>query len=1059
MKRLLLIVLALITTQMVFAQKPQPGVFTPIHLPKYASHSGTNALPTVFRARLMNLAPNTSYKFYVRIIRISDTSSTSTTGLGSSVFIDSSGKNWRFISAPSLTTAGSHDTLTTDFAGTYEGWFAFYPSTNAAFAEGNNVYPYIHMQAIAAGAGVEKYYIEDSLVCLALSTSSGATKASAIFGRSAAAPKSIVALYDNIQGTGRPEAITYVDGSTVNIGFSRTPAFYTDSVRALNGRWGAMIPNDLPNGIRRVSSYSLKSSNAVYSNIDSNGIWGWGSPDINTTDPRNGLTPLRLTTEECALVPTDIQFWARNSSVNENVGTTRLFVRRRYANDMDASAEIFYVGGTADTGATKDFSFNAPRRIVFKPGYTRFDTTIVTIHDDNEVEGNEVATISLRDPINASIGLERTHSLTIVDNDIAFISFDPVYRQVRENAGRADIKVKIDKAVSTPISVRVLVKSKGDSTFIPGEFRLGSTNTDTLISIGKTTGPDSVMFFARIIDDTDVDPNDTVVLALRIIGSTAATRGDSLMTIVVLDNDRPPVYSFSRSTATVTEKAGNLRIRINVQGRNDLNSDFIFRFNQALSTATAGSDFTMNPLARIITVTPSDPDSVIVSLPIIDDELFEQPETMVFTLSSLTNSSIGKPDTLRVTLLSDDLPVYKIRQVTTENANGVADSIGRRGRIYGIVHGGNLRTSGLEFTVIDTTGGIKVLNTGTTFGYNVAEGDSVMVQGFIGQVAGQTVIQNLDTVRRISGSGFVRQPANVTSALGEQHESRIIRLRNVTLVNPADWPSTALAANTSKTFEVFDGTRNYTVYIDAETNVDGTAAPSTYFNLSGIGAQFDNTSPFTGNYAIVPRYTADVQNLNFPVLNFNPVSGECSETDDSSVLITIQIANPTVPVQFQIAVKGGTATPNADFNFNGRNVNLPAGVSSFSFKIQMFDDNLSEGQETLILAIRNNNYGTEIGTDSIYTLTIHDNEANSTKDFFAGSLNIHPNPASDQVVFSAAEAVNRILVLDLNGRVVQQLQSRGNTGVIDVKGMSPGVYLLRAETHDGRWYSGKVNVR
>jgi len=1059
MKKIILLALTVLALAGLRAQKPVAGVFMPMNVPQYmSSNANAHTVPVVFRARIGNLLPNTQYKYYVRAMRWSDTSSTTVAGLGNCLFIDSSGQ-WRNPGTTlSLTAAGQHDTLTTDIGGSYEGWFAFYRSTNAAFAAGNVVLPYIQLQAIAAGAGVEKYYADEEITCLTMDTAAGSTKASAIFGISAAAPKSIVGLYDNIDGRGRPLSMTFVESSGFSI-TSGISAFYNDSVQGKNGRWGSIIPNDLSNGVRRVTSFDLKSGNAVYSNIDSNGTWGWGSTAISTINPRSGLKPIRLTTEECALVPTDFQFSLRSSTVGENAGSTNLLVRRRYANDYSSSVTIFYVGGTASHGSSGDINFTSPRTMTFAPGYTAFDTTRVTINDDNSVEGQEVATISLRDPVRASIGLERTHSLFITDNDQALISFVPNRVTVRENAGRAAITIKMDKAIATPASVRVLVKSKGDSTFIPAEFRLGSTNTDTTVNVGKTTGPDSVVFFARILDDTDVDQNDTIVLALRINGSSGATRGDSLLTIVVTDNDRPPVYSFSRRTATVNEKDGNMRIRINVNGRNDLNSDFVFRYNAAISTATAGSDFTMNPLARIITVTPSDPDSVIIQLPIIDDDLSEAPERLIFTISSLTNSTIGKPDTLTVTMLSDDLPAYRIRQISRVNSNGVNDSVNVRCRVFGVVHGVNLRSSGLQFTVIDTSGGIQAISTGSNFGYTVREGDSVMVQGRVGQINGMTVLQTLDTVRRLSTTGFVRSPLNVSTALGETNESRIIRLRNVKLVDPASWPTTALAANSTKTLAVTDGTRTWDVIIDAETNVDGSAAPSTFFNISGIGFQDDNSSPFISGYALVPRYTGDVQNLTFPVLSFVPNAGASSEVDDSSLLITVNIANPNAQVQFELAIKGGTATPNADFNMANRTVVVPAGRSSYTFKVDLFDDNLSEGNETILLALRKPIWGIEVGTDSIYTLTLIDNEANSVNKLNAGTLRVYPNPASGFVQFEAPEALSRMSIADLQGRVLYQSNVQGNLGAASLDGLSAGVYLVRAETPDGRYYSARVTVK
>ncbi|MBU6323874.1 MAG: T9SS type A sorting domain-containing protein [Bacteroidetes bacterium] len=1057
MKRALLFPMLLILSVLgLAAQKPIAGQFTGILVPQYstAGGSGTIRLPVVFKASINNLLPNTQYKYMVRAMKIADTGLTTAAGAGTGIWLDTSGQ-WRTNSNTSLTTAGQHDTFTTDFGGTYTGWFGFCQSSNAIFNDGLNVYPLLQLQAISPGSVVEKHYLTDSIRCVAFGTTS--TKATAIWGKSLAPAKSMVALFDNIQGTGRPIAMTYVEGAGI------TPAslatFYTTDILGKGGNWGTSIPNKLTNGIRRIGNYSLKTGQELYANLDSNGVWGWGSTTKSTVGATGGsATPIALTEEECALVQPDFQFWLRNSTVGEADGKALLVVRRRYANDFTSSVTMGYVSGTADTGTNKDLVLR-PKTINFKPGYTAFDSSYAIINDDNLVEGTEIATISLSNPQKGSIGLERTHSLTITDNDAANVSFGTKLLNIKESAGKAIIKVKMDKALNTPATVRILVKYKGDSTLIPDEFRLGKTYTDTTISLGKSTGPDSLVFFARVIDETVVDPNDTVVLALRVSGTSLALAGDSLMTIIMRDNDRPPVFSFKNTAITLSEKAGTAKIRIGIANQNDQQSDFILRFSPSKSTATEGSDFTFNPSSKIYSVAATDPDSFTVSIPLIDDELYEGNEKMVFTMSPLTNSQIGKPDTLVITLTSDDLPVYKIRNITTEKTAGVADSLNKRCRIYGVVHGVNTRVTGLQFTVIDTSGGIQVFSPTGTFGYTVKEGDSIMVQGSVGQFQGTTQLQFLDTIRRLSTTGRIRNP-RIVSTLDESIESQVVRVDRVRLVNVADWPTVPLAANGFKQLQVSNGVKTYTISIDAETNVDGTTAPAGYFNIAGIGGQFDSKSPFDSGYVIVPRYIGDITNLTVPVISFATVAGTSNEQDDSSVMITINVANANAQVNFKLAIKGGTATSNADYNFAAKDISLPAGTTSFKFKVDLFDDNLSEGDETLLLSIRNNNWGTEIGADSVYTLTLKDNESNSVQDLYAGSMQVYPNPVRGSAVqFSLPEPAVRVELCDARGVVVTTNTTGEKTGSLSTTGLSSGLYLVRAVCADGRWYSARLNVQ
>jgi hypothetical protein len=53
-----------------------------------------------------------------------------------------------------------------------------------------------------------------------------------------------------------------------------------------------------------------------------------------------------------------------------------------------------------------------------------------------------------------------------------------------------------------------------------------------------------------------------------------------------------------------------------------------------------------------------------------------------------------------------------------------------------------------------------------------------------------------------------------------------------------------------------------TIFIDADTNIDGTPITQTYVDVVGIGGQFDSTFPYLSGYQIQPRRLADITYLN-----------------------------------------------------------------------------------------------------------------------------------------------------------------------------------------------------
>lgn len=197
-------------------------------------------------------------------------------------------------------------------------------------------------------------------------------------------------------------------------------------------------------------------------------------------------------------------------------------------------------------------------------------------------------------------------------------------------------------------------------------------------------------------------------------------------------------------------------------------------------------------------------------------------------------------------------PDYTIGQVTTINADGEVDSLGVSCRLRGIVYGVNLSSGGLQFTIIDgNNDGIGVFS-GQNLGYTVQEGDEVVVEGVIGQFNGLTQIEP-DRVQLASTGNTLVTPQTVT-ALGEGTESQLVRLENVSLVNPMDWSTGGSGFNV----DVTDGTNTYAVRIDNNVDLFTLPAPTGTFSVTGIGGQFDSSLPYDEGYQLLPRYMADI---------------------------------------------------------------------------------------------------------------------------------------------------------------------------------------------------------
>ena len=166
-------------------------------------------------------------------------------------------------------------------------------------------------------------------------------------------------------------------------------------------------------------------------------------------------------------------------------------------------------------------------------------------------------------------------------------------------------------------------------------------------------------------------------------------------------------------------------------------------------------------------------------------------------------------------------------------------------QIQGIVYGIDLQgtSDAVQFTVIDGTGGISLFS-GNNFGYTVAEGDEVIVQGQIeefnclGQIAP-------DSIWMVSANNPLATPTMVDD-LDESTESEFVML--------SGWFGESVnGSNVTITKDAL----TTVMRIDSDTGLDPNDYVGVTMNITGIGGQF--SSDCTDGYQIFPRYDTDIE--------------------------------------------------------------------------------------------------------------------------------------------------------------------------------------------------------
>lgn len=464
-----------------------------------------------------------------------------------------------------------------------------------------------------------------------------------------------------------------------------------------------------------------------------------------------------------------------------------------------------------------------------------------------------------------------------------------------------------------------------------------------------------------------------------------------------------PFASLSISSLTVPEEGGPISVSVLLSNPNE--EETVVTLEAVSGTAQLGLDFEAMPQTFTLGTGMTEG---IYDITIVNDDEMEPDESFQLSLVVDSNGEVGT-SIATITINDDDTPVQElsIEEATQIDANGNPINITQEASVVGITHGVNLNAAGHQFALIDATGGMQVFSFDQIDGYSYSEGDELRVTGTISQFNG--LVQMAPTSIEVLSSGNdLFAPVTVTE-LNESTESEHIRLECVEITNPADWDGEGTGDNLTVT----DGTNQFLMRIDDMTDFFGTDVPTGVFSVNGIGGQFDQSSPYTEGYQILPMYLSAFDFGGSPVA---------------------QITSTSTGMTFTFS-----ATPGLDsyeWNFGD------GSTASGQTVEHTYED---EGDFTINLNFTGEGTCTNSGTTST-TINI----MGSGIEDFTMSTSISPNPASQFVNVLAEYPIEQIRLLNIAGQEVasfdgaQQLEQS-----IPVLDLPKGIYLVevKADAH------------
>ena len=178
--------------------------------------------------------------------------------------------------------------------------------------------------------------------------------------------------------------------------------------------------------------------------------------------------------------------------------------------------------------------------------------------------------------------------------------------------------------------------------------------------------------------------------------------------------------------------------------------------------------------------------------------------------------------------------------------------------VTGIAVTPNFATDRTDFFMQQGDAGINVFFDSSLI--NVTPGDSVTVNGIVGQYTGKTQVVAYRSNRITNhGPGHLPPVRNLTCSdfddiTGEQFEGTLVQVENVEILEiPDQWPPLGWSA----TMTIANDADSASLRIDRSTDIDGQPQTEPRATIVGIVGQFDNFRPYLGYYQLMPRFYSD----------------------------------------------------------------------------------------------------------------------------------------------------------------------------------------------------------
>ena len=481
--------------------------------------------------------------------------------------------------------------------------------------------------------------------------------------------------------------------------------------------------------------------------------------------------------------------------------------------------------------------------------------------------------------------------------------------------------------------------------------------------------------------------------------------------------------------ATVTETSGGTFIYFDVNiDAVDASNAVTINYTVNDGTATnSGGDFDNGGGSGSVTLAKFQ-STVQIGINTNDDSVFENTETFSITLNSVSHGHIITDSSATGTILDNEIAP------TVNLTNAALAGEGSSGNVVDITLSHATKVDiDVDYAFSDGTAVNGVDYTGVGGTATIPAGST-----FVG-VPATTITDGIDEARYETFTVTISNPTVRWSTLGST-TTETINIVDVDGGLSIDDVIVSEGAGSASVTVTLQGPTAAAVTVDYSTADSSAMAGSDYSTASGrltFAGIGDSLTPTTQTFTVPITDDSTFEGSEAFTINLSNVSGAAVLTDaDAAITITDNDSTPTIDfnatsssgaestssaalqvdlsnasasnVTVSYAVTGTASGGGTDYTLADGTLTITAGNTTGTITIaSIVDDAITEGNETVIVTLSSPS-GATLGSDTVHTYTITDNDGTPTIDFNATSSSGAESTSSAalQVDLSSASASN-----------------------------------------------------